>query len=238
MNIRQYNDMPHRGEIWLAIDRNKKHNGKKSEQNYNSSVQGGTRLCVVVSNDESNRLAPVVEIVYVTTKRKKELSTHLMINSTPEPSTVLCEQIMTIPKKNLIKYYGRLTSAEKNRLNRCLKISLGLSQMVEKRFNNIPHRGEIWVSADRGKKEENLCVVVSNNMGNRFAPVAEIVYVRTKPDRELSAQFIISNMPESSVVCCEAIMTIPKRNLIRRCGTLTSKEKNQLDKCLKMSLGL
>lgn len=117
---------PRRGEIWLAIDREKKHNGKEQDKTYENSVQGGTRVCVVVSNDMGNLHAPVVEIVYTTTKQKNDLPTHFPVKSTPEPSTVLCEQIMTVNKNDLKTYYGSLTMKEKCQLDRCLKISLGL----------------------------------------------------------------------------------------------------------------
>ena len=117
---------PRRGEIWLAVDRDKKHNGEEKEREYENSVQGGTRVCVVVSNNTGNSYAPIVEIVYVTTKKKNSLPTHFLTKSTPEPSTVLCEQVMTVPKDDLVKYYGALTQDEIKSLNKCLRISLDL----------------------------------------------------------------------------------------------------------------
>lgn len=117
---------PRRGEIWLVVDRDRKHNGREQEKVYESSVQGGTRLCIIVSNDTGNLHAPVVEVVYTTTRDKHRLPTHFHVESTPEPSTVLCEQIMTVAKKDLTTYYGSLTLNERCQLNRCLKVSLGL----------------------------------------------------------------------------------------------------------------
>lgn len=117
---------PRRGEIWLAVDRDKKHNGREEEKVYKDSVQGGTRICIVVSNDTGNRHAPVVEVVYTTTRQKNELPTHFLADSTPEPSTVLCEQIMTVAKKDLTICYGALTANETSQLNKCLRVSLGL----------------------------------------------------------------------------------------------------------------
>ena len=117
---------PRRGEIWLVVDHDEKHNGKESEREYENSVQGGTRTCIVVSNDSGNIHSPNVEVVYTTTKKKNELPTHFLAQSTPEPSTVQCEAIMAVPKKDLTKYYGTLTLHEKCQLDRCLKISIGL----------------------------------------------------------------------------------------------------------------
>ena len=115
---------PRWGEVWLVVDRNQKHNG--TDQEYENSIQGGTRTCVVVSNNTGNRYSPNVEIVYTTTREKADLPTHFLTISTPEPSTVLCEEIMTVPKKDLTKFYGALSTAEQKDLKQCLKISLGL----------------------------------------------------------------------------------------------------------------
>lgn len=118
---------PMRGEIWLVVDRDRKHDTNKEDVNaFGDSVQGGTRYCIVVSNNTGNYHSPVVEVVYVTTKLKNDLPTHFDVMSTPKPSTVLCEQVMTVSKKDLRQYYGTLTSDEIKELNKCLRISLGL----------------------------------------------------------------------------------------------------------------
>lgn len=117
---------PKRGEVWLAVDRNKDHNGKESERKYDSSVQGGTRTCIVVSNDRGNTHSPNVEVVYTTTAKKNALPTHFITNITPTESTVLCEEVMTVSKKDLTVFYGTLTKEETKQLNKCLKVSLGL----------------------------------------------------------------------------------------------------------------
>lgn len=117
---------PRRNEVWLAVDRNQKHNGKESEREYEDNVQGGTRTCIVVSNNTGNTHSPNVEVVFTTTKEKADLPTHFTTTATPEPSIVLCEEIMTVSKKDLTRYYGKLNSTEKAQLDECLKISLGL----------------------------------------------------------------------------------------------------------------
>lgn len=118
------NKVPLRTEIWLIVDRDEKADSDGSQ--YNSSLQRGTRPCIVVSNDRNNVHSSVVEIVYVTTAHKTKLPTHFKTNSTPEPSTVLCEAVDSVPKKDLKRYYGRLSFKERCLLNKCLKISLGL----------------------------------------------------------------------------------------------------------------
>lgn len=106
--------------------RGKPQDRKKIERGGGTSVQKGTRPCIIVSNDIGNTYAPIVEIVYMTTADKPNIPTHFVTESAPRRSVVLCEQVMTVPKKDLREFYGKLTMKEKVQLDRCLRISLGL----------------------------------------------------------------------------------------------------------------
>ena len=89
------------------------------------SVQCGGRYCIVVSNNTGNIYSPTIMVVPCTTKKKKNLPTHfnIMLDKT---STVLCENILTIDKTQMERYYGRLSAEELTELNRRLIIALGL----------------------------------------------------------------------------------------------------------------
>lgn len=86
----------------------------------------GGRPAIIVSNDEGNKASDIVEVVYLTSERKKELPTHAEINSAVKPSTAICEQITTVSKQRLGLYVGRLTEAEMTAVEKAIKISLGL----------------------------------------------------------------------------------------------------------------
>lgn len=90
------------------------------------SAQRGYRPAVIVSNNQNNRYSNVVEIVYMTTKPKKELPTHITTRSTGKLSTVLCEQIYTVSIERLGKCIGQLTESEIISLDTALAISLGI----------------------------------------------------------------------------------------------------------------
>ena len=90
------------------------------------SEQGGERPAVIVSNDTGNKYAPVVEAVYLTTKRKTDIPTHVYISSAERPSIALCEQIVTVCKSRLERYIGSVTVAEMRRIDRALSTSLGI----------------------------------------------------------------------------------------------------------------
>lgn len=89
--------------------------------------QSANRPAVVVSNDAGNRYAPTVEVVYLTTRTKTRLPTHVLVGSAPRPSIALCEQITTVSKSRLQRCIGRVTREEINNIDKALTISLGIS---------------------------------------------------------------------------------------------------------------
>lgn len=90
------------------------------------SEQAANRPAVVVSNDIGNRFAPIVEVVYLTTRKKTGLPTHVFIGSAPRPSIALCEQIVTVSKSRLQRRIGRITAEEMNKIDKALGKSLGI----------------------------------------------------------------------------------------------------------------
>lgn len=90
------------------------------------SEQRGERPAIIVSNDTGNTYAPVVEVVYLTTKRKTVIPTHVYVGSSERPSIALCEQVITVCKSRLERYIGSVTVAEMRRIDRALSVSLGI----------------------------------------------------------------------------------------------------------------
>jgi mRNA interferase MazF len=93
-----------------------------------SSVQGGLRPVLIIQNDVGNAHAPTVQVIPLTSKIKKELPIHTIINSGGllKESTALTEQIQTINKTTLRQYIGKVDDATMNRVNVCIMIQLGL----------------------------------------------------------------------------------------------------------------
>lgn len=75
------------------------------------SEQRGGRPAVIVSNDKNNENSEVVEVVYMTTKPKNDLPTHVFIRSALSPSTVLCEQVNSVSVKRIGTLIGKLTKS-------------------------------------------------------------------------------------------------------------------------------
>lgn len=91
------------------------------------SEQDAVRPAVIVSNDTGNLFAPIVEVVFLTTQEKKPLPTHTTVMC-KVPSTALCEQITTVSKERITEYIRTCTEKELQAIDRCIKISLGLTE--------------------------------------------------------------------------------------------------------------
>lgn len=111
-----------RGDIYYVI---------KSGHQTGSEQQAG-RPAVIVSNNENNRYCETVEIVYCTTKAKTVIPTHIEIESTPQRSTVLCEQVTTVSTDRLGSYIGMCSDEEMELIDKAVLISLGLVMPEEK----------------------------------------------------------------------------------------------------------
>lgn len=89
--------------------------------------QEGGRPAVIVSNDVGNEFSNVVEVVYLTTREKKPLPTHVSIQSARYPSTALCEQIESVDKARIGNYINEVTQGELKGLECAMLISLEIS---------------------------------------------------------------------------------------------------------------
>lgn len=94
---------------------------------YEGSVQNGTRVCIVIQNDVGNTYSSLTIVVPCTRKEKPQIPTHFcFISTNGTKNTVLCEQILTIPKSAIKRTIDRLSEEKLKQLDECLKISLQL----------------------------------------------------------------------------------------------------------------
>ncbi|HHY04779.1 MAG TPA: type II toxin-antitoxin system PemK/MazF family toxin [Thermoanaerobacterales bacterium] len=100
------------------------------------SEQGGTRPVLIVQNDVGNKYSPTVIIAAITSQiDKAKLPTHVELKGDEykleKDSVVLLEQLRTIDKKRL---KGKITFLDKemmSKVEKALKISLGLGEYVK-----------------------------------------------------------------------------------------------------------
>lgn len=95
-----------------------------------SHVQCGRRPVVVVSNDTANRCSPIISVIPLTTNLgRMDIPTHMVVHSRflHRPSMALCEQIMTLDKKQLMDRIGAVECFhERLAIRHCVQVQLGL----------------------------------------------------------------------------------------------------------------
>ena len=95
------------------------------------SEQGGIRPVLIIQNDTSNKHSPVTIISAITSRIfDKEYSTNIFIpeeeSGLDKDSTIMLNQIRTIDNSRLIKRIGLTDNFTMNKVDRAIKISLGL----------------------------------------------------------------------------------------------------------------
>ena len=99
--------------------------------------QRGIRPAVIVGNDVGNKYSPVLLVVYFTRQHKKALPTHVYVRG---HGTALCEQIFTIDKTRLLQKKGECTESDIERINKALRISLGMEETWLDKRNTTTHQ--------------------------------------------------------------------------------------------------
>lgn len=100
-------------------------------KNFNDSYSYDTtgRPGVIVSDDHLNRGSEYVEVVYLTTKIKRDMPTHVDVFC-KTPSTALCETIHTVEKDRIGTYVRTVSDEEMEGIEHGLRRSLGMNVPV------------------------------------------------------------------------------------------------------------
>ncbi len=129
------------------------------------SEQTGNRPAVIVSNNTGNLFSTIVEVVFLTTKKKPDLPTHVLIDSAKSQSVALCEQIQTVDKKRLSQYIGTVSRQEMGMIDQALAVSLSLPGERESKNRGNSRKKKLPVDgaetpaqeADEGKEQLENC---------------------------------------------------------------------------------
>ena len=94
------------------------------------SEQYSGRPGIVVSNNVNNEHSATIEVVYLTSKMKKKIPTHVPIQSTGRASIALCEQVTTVSVSRIGAYICRCTDQELQKVSEAIVISLALKDCI------------------------------------------------------------------------------------------------------------
>ena len=86
-------------------------------------------------------------------------------------------------------------------------------------------------------------VVVQNNVGNRYSPTVIVLAVTSRMNKARLPTHIevpspIGGLPRDSVILAEQVRTLDKQRLLERLGALPESVMAQVDRALRMSLGI
>ena len=112
-----------------------------------------------------------------------------------------------------------------------------------------PLRGELyWVDWHPARGHEQAGtrpgLVISNDIGNRISSVVIVAALTSRlPPRPYPFQTLLTPSPRNgltvqSVLLGDQLMTVDKSRLGNRLGHLTTDEMRQVDRALRVSLGL
>ena len=92
---------------------------------------------VIVSSNALNQTSDVVEVVYLTTRPKKDMPTHATITATGLTSTALCEQVDSVSKFKVGSYCGTCSPEEMAAIDMGLLHSLDLGMAKEEEVREL-----------------------------------------------------------------------------------------------------
>ena len=108
-------------------------------------------------------------------------------------------------------------------------------------------RGEIYYadfSPIKGSEQGGVrpCLIIQNDVGNKFSPCTIVAIITTRTTKaKLPTQLWLPTscgLPRNSMVECEQIRTIDKKRLGEKCGEVDPATMREIDKCLKISVGI
>lgn len=95
------------------------------------SEQYGRRPVLIIQNDVGNRYSPTTIVAILTTKKKTNMPTHIVLEDfegLPQVSVVCLEQIRTIDKMRLEDYRGNIGKKHMKQVEQGILISVGMAQ--------------------------------------------------------------------------------------------------------------
>lgn len=96
----------------------------------NTSILGGTRPVIIVQNNISNKYAPSLTVVPVTTSKSNDnnFPTHVTFDWKNQVNIAAVEQVTTISKSDIIDFIDELDDEVLNKINKALLIQLGIQE--------------------------------------------------------------------------------------------------------------
>lgn len=119
------------------------------------------RPAIIVSNNVTCEKARFVEVVYLTTqKRKHRLPTHVDVISGDKKAIAMCEQTHTVDKSRIGFYIGSVDPTSMLEIDRALMFSLGIANTTKpstifKKWANAVDRYNVDLTESENQSDES-----------------------------------------------------------------------------------
>ena len=120
---------------------------------------------------------------------------------------------------------------------------------MENKINQEIKRGDLyWCSLPKigGSVQSGvrMVLILQNNIGNKFSPLTIIAPLTKLIDKRRLPTHVVLNKSElnglvyDSTIICENIITLDKKCLNSKVGIIENYKMSEVDKAIKISLGL
>ena len=150
-----------------------------------TSVQGGVRPVIVVSNNKANTYSSVITVVPLTSRiyKKRYLPTHVFISKYDmtgirKGSLALAEQVMSISTKCIIEKCGRVNKWSLDRVLKAVRIQMGMEgeghdsrNYLDQDFSDVDINEMTdlrMIKTDRNKSLQERRDIFLNKVGNPY----------------------------------------------------------------------
>ncbi len=104
-------------------------------------------------------------------------------------------------------------------------------------------RGEIWwvnfePSIGQEIKKKRPAIIVSNDISNKFSKRFQVVPVSSQPEKLYPSEAIVLVSGKACKAMADQIMTVSELRFINKVGKATKEEMIEIEKVVKLQLGL